>query len=67
MKNVENKAKNYNYERDLKSKLKKVGRDAQVMFLYKEFNGNLSKISEFTGISRSTIYKIIEKSKNSEE
>ena len=67
MKNVENKGKNYNYERDLMAKLKKVGRDAQVMFLFKEFNGNLSKISTFTGISRSTIYKIIEKSKNTEE
>ena len=67
MKNIENKGKNYNYKRNLKSKLKKIGRDAQVMFLYKEFNGNLSKISEFTGISRSTIYKIVEKSKNTEE
>lgn len=49
-----------NYARNLRTQMEHLQTRVQVLFLYAEFDGNIKKISNFTGLSRNTIYKILD-------
>ena len=49
-----------NYTRNLRTQVEHLQTRVQVLFLYVEFDGNIKKISNFTGLSRNTIYKILD-------
>ena len=49
-----------NYTRNLRTQVEHLQTRVQVLFLYTEFDGNIQKIGKFTGLSRNTIYKILD-------
>lgn len=51
--------KDKNYARNLRTHVEQLKRIIEVLFLFEEFDGNIKKISEFSGLSRNTIYKIL--------
>lgn len=51
--------KDKNYARNLRTHVEHLKRIIEVLFLFEEFDGNIKKISEFSGLSRNTIYKIL--------
>ena len=51
--------KDKNYARNLRTHVEQLKRIIEVLFLFEEFDGNIKKVSEFSGLSRNTIYKIL--------
>lgn len=51
--------KDKNYARNLRTQVEHLKTVVEVLFLFEEFDGNIKKISEFSGISRNTVYKIL--------
>ena len=49
-----------NYKRKLRTQIEHLQTKIQVFYLNIEFDGNIQKISDFTGLARNTIYKILE-------
>ena len=48
-----------NYKRRLRTQIKHLQTKIQVFYLNIEFDGNIEKISNFTGLAKNTIYKIL--------
>lgn len=51
--------KDKNYARNLRTQVEQLQRIIAVLYLFEEFDGNIKKVSEFSGLSRNTIYKIL--------
>lgn len=51
--------KDKNYTRNLRTQVEQLQRIIAVLYLFEEFDGNIKKVSEFSGLSRNTIYKIL--------
>ena len=51
--------KDKNYARNLRTQVEHLKTIIEVLYLFNEFDGNIKKISEFSGLSRNTIYKIL--------
>ncbi len=52
--------KDQNYKRKLRTQIEHLQTKIQVFYLNIEFDGNIQKISDFTGLARNTIYKILD-------
>lgn len=51
--------KDKNYARNLRTQVEHLKKIIEVLYLFEEFDGNIKKVSEFSGLSRNTIYKIL--------
>ena len=48
-----------NYARNLRTQVEQLKTRIEVLFLFEEFDGNIKKVSDFSGLSRNTVYKIL--------
>lgn len=51
--------KDKNYARNLRTQVEHLKTIIEVLYLFNEFDGNIKKVSEFSGLSRNTVYKIL--------
>lgn len=51
--------KDKNYARNLRTQVEHLKKIIEVLYLFEEFDGNIKKVSEFSGLSRNTVYKIL--------
>ena len=50
--------KNYNFERDLRTRIKKAQRDLEICMLYEALN-NVTEVADRLNIGRTTVYRVI--------